>query len=151
MGDRERHSEWLRYVDRVGRGSNCVRRKVGAILVSDGTVLASGCNGVPSEFRDCLAAGCPRCAAGGAVGQGYDECICVHAEQRAIGAAASDGVRLRGSILYVNLRPCLGCVILALESGVRGVVFKGNWSYQPNLEILYQQLVSGFSFFIWSE
>ena len=95
--------------------SNCIRRGVGAVILRNGEVLAVGWNGVSAVYRDCAEAGCPRCINGGVTGTGYEQCICIHAEQRAIADAAARGVTTRDSVLYVNLRPCLQCLAISRE------------------------------------
>jgi len=127
---------------------DCARRSVGAVLVKNGGIIASACNGVAPKFRNCLVAGCPRCKLGGEVGTGYDSCICLHAEQLALAKAAFHGRIVRGATLYVNLRPCLSCLNLALAAGVRRIVYGEHWSYDPELELQYKRLSRRFSTFI---
>jgi deoxycytidylate deaminase len=69
--------------------------------------------------KDCREAGCPRCINGGVTGSGYETCVCIHAEQRAIADAARRGVSTDNSVLYVNLRPCLQCLAIAKAAGIR--------------------------------
>ncbi len=94
-------------------------------------------------------AGCPRCKRGGAIGTGYDSCICLHAEQRALAIAARKGKSVRGAVLYVNLRPCLACLNLAVVAGVRRIVYGANWSYDRELERQYRKLFRRLSGFVW--
>src|SRR5690349_11216537 len=70
--------------------ANCLRRHVGAILVADQRIIATGYNGTPTGFPNCDEGGCQRCAHPEryAEGRGYDICICVHAEQNAVLQAA---------------------------------------------------------------
>src|SRR6202035_5046720 len=82
----------------VAHRSNCVRRDVGAIIVRNGEIIATGWNGVSESHRDCREAGCPRCISGGDTGTGYEECICIHAEQRAIADAARRGVSTANTV-----------------------------------------------------
>jgi dCMP deaminase len=128
--------------------SNCVRRNVGAVLVKNGRIIATACNGVPRTFRNCLVAGCPRCKRGGDVGTGYDSCICLHAEQMALAKAARGGQSVKGTTLYVDLRPCLACLNLAVAAGVREIVYKEGWSYERKLEFQYRRLSRRLSAFV---
>jgi dCMP deaminase len=131
----------------AARKSNCIRRGVGTVIVRNGEVLATGWNGVSEVYRDCAEAGCPRCINGGVTGSGYEQCICIHAEQRAIADAAARGVSTRDSVLYVNLRPCLQCLAIARAAGVRGIVFDEDWTYPEGFERTYRALADEFDFF----
>ncbi len=134
--------KYLNWAEELGTKSNCVRRRVGAVLVAKQGVIAKAWNGVSARYRSCLEAGCPRCKRGGRVGTGYDSCICLHAEQRALALAARAGKSVRGATLYVSLRPCLACLNLAIEAGVLRVVYKGHWVYDRLLESRYNRLAS---------
>lgn len=128
--------------------SNCIRRAVGAVIVRQGQVIAEGWNGVSEGHTDCREAGCPRCINGGDTGSGYETCICIHAEQYAIGDAARRGVSTEDSSLYVNLRPCLQCLLISKASGIREVYYTGkDWSYSPELEEIYRTLSEQFDSF----
>jgi dCMP deaminase len=120
--------------------SNCIRRSVGAVLVRAGQVISSGANGVPQAFSDCGRAGCPRCLRGGRTGLGYESCICIHAEQKAIAEAARLGVPAEGSSLYVTLRPCLQCLAIVKAAGIEVVIFDEEWKYDEPLETVYEEL-----------
>lgn len=131
----------------VARRSNCVRRSVGAILVQQGRTISTGWNGVSEAHANCREAGCPRCIAGGDTGSGYETCICIHAEQRAIADAARRGVNTDDSDLYVNLRPCLQCLAIARAAGVRRIYFDENWTYPEEVEAVYATLTAEFDTF----
>ena len=82
------------------------------------------------------------------MGTGYDSCICIHAEQMALAKAARNGESVRGATLYVNLRPCLSCLNLALAAGVKKIVYKETWSYDRELEFQYKRLSRRLSAFV---
>ena len=90
----------------------CVGFKVGAVLVNEDRVISTGYNGTPSGIRNCDQGGCERCNNPKKFesGTGYDVCICVHAEQNALLAAARLQLPAAGSILYTTLQPCFGCL-----------------------------------------
>lgn len=141
------HNAFMTIANNVAGKSNCIRRDVGAILVREGQVLASGWNGVSGEHRDCRAAGCPRCINGGETGSGYEECICIHAEQHAIAEAARQGVSTRDSTLYVTLRPCLQCMAIAKACGVREILYSEDWTVPAKIERAYHTLSDQFDAF----
>lgn len=143
-------SKYVALAEKAGTKSNCVRRNVGAVLVRNGRIISTASNGVSKKFRNCLVAGCPRCKRGGDVGTGYDSCICLHAEQMALAIAAREGKSARGSTLYVSLRPCLGCLNLAIAAGVRRIVYRESWSYGRDLELQYRRLSRRLAAFVHS-
>lgn len=116
----------------VRQRANCVGRKVGAIIVLDSRIISTGYNGTPSGTPNCTEGGCYRCARPDdfPAGQGYDLCICVHAEQNALIAAARFGIAVEGSTLYSTVRPCFGCTKELLQAKVRAVRFLHDWSPQ---------------------
>lgn len=147
-GHIDEHRSFIALANQEARRSNCVRRAVGALLVRDGVVIGQGWNGVPDRYRDCRAAGCPRCINGGETGSGYETCICIHAEQHSIADAARRGVETEGSTLYVNLRPCLQCLAISRAAGVRKIFYGGKtWTYPAELEAVYIKLARDFDEF----
>ncbi|MGA3052778.1 MAG: deaminase [Candidatus Korobacteraceae bacterium] len=141
------HSEFFDLARQTAGNSNCSSRQVGAVIASHGVVLAEGFNGVSSGFSNCIVAGCERCAMGGATGIGYDNCICIHAEQRAVATAAANGTAVSGSFLYITLRPCLQCLLLVYAAGIRQVRYIEDWRYPDNREQSYRTLAARFDLF----
>lgn len=109
--------------------ANCTGRRVGAVVVRDRRILSTGYNGTPSDMTNCEDGGCHRCAhpEDYASGEGYDVCICVHAEQNALLAAARFGVAIEGCTLYTTLQPCFGCLKELLQASVREVCYLAPW------------------------
>ncbi len=124
----------------VSSRSNCIRRRVGALIVVQNAIIAAGYNGTPVGVRNCFDGGCPRCASDTAPGEGYDTCICVHAEQNAIVLAARHGNATDNGTLYSTLRPCFGCAKEAIQAGLREIVFAEPYQYAEDLEQVYSQL-----------
>jgi dCMP deaminase len=91
--------------------------------------------------KNCFEGGCPRCQSDIEPGQGYDTCICVHAEANAILLAARHGNATEGGVLYTTLRPCFSCLKEAVQAGIREIVFEGGDAYEGPLEDAYQMLV----------
>lgn len=141
------HNLFMQAAREAATRSNCIRRGVGAVIVRNGEVLSSGWNGVSDSYSSCREAGCPRCIEGGTTGTGYEQCICLHAEQMAIGDAAARGVCTRNSTLYVNLRPCLQCLGILKAAGVRSIFFDEDWNYSGQFEPIYQEQAAEFDFF----
>jgi dCMP deaminase len=102
----------------VASRSTCLRRKVGAILVRDRRILATGYNGPPSGFPHCDEIGCLREKLKIPSGQRQELCWGIHAEQNAIIQAALFGVSTRDSKLYATTKPCITCAKILANAGV---------------------------------
>lgn len=105
----------------AGTRSPCCKRKVGAVLVQDNHVLATGYNGPPKGAphhteETCVRIGIPS-------GQQPETVCCVHAEVNAIALAAYHGVATKDSTLYVTTQPCAGCARVLINAGIVRVVF----------------------------
>ena len=111
--------------------ANCTGQRVGAVIVKDGHIISTGYNGTPRDMTNCEEGGCYRCSNRNEfqAGTGYDLCICVHAEQNAILAAARFGIAVEGATLYTTTRPCFGCTKELLQAGIGRVYFLHDWLY----------------------
>jgi dCMP deaminase len=118
---------------------NCIRRRVGAVLVANKQMLSTGYNGTPKGITNCSDGGCPRCAGASASGASLDECLCVHAEENSIVQAAAHGVRIRGATLYCTLCPCSYCAKSIINAGIIEVVYGGAYAMSPITEKLFKE------------
>lgn len=107
----------------AARRSSCLRRAVGAVLVKDRRVLATGYNGVPSGITHCEVTGCLREKLAVPSGERHELCRGLHAEQNAIIQAAMHGVSIRGAVLYCTNLPCIICAKMLVNAGVRRIVY----------------------------
>lgn len=101
--------------------STCLRRQVGAVIVKNKKVLATGYNGAPSGLHHCLETGCLREKMGIPSGQRHELCRAIHAEQNAIIQAATSGISIEGGILYTTTFPCTLCAKMLINSGIREI------------------------------
>ena len=108
---------------RVATRSTCLRRAVGAIMVHDKRIIASGYNGGPSGLAHCLDIGCLREKLGIPSGQQHELCRGIHAEQNAIIQAARYGVSIEGSVLYCTTQPCTQCTKMLINAGITEIVY----------------------------
>ena len=106
----------------VSRRSTCLRRQVGAILVVDRRILATGYNGAPSNVPHCEEVGCLREKMKVPSGERHELCRGLHAEQNAMIQAARHGVRIDGATLYTTHHPCSMCAKMAINAGIRRIV-----------------------------
>lgn len=133
---------WAEYFMRiavlVASRSTCMRRQVGAVIVREKRILATGYNGAPNQLRHCqdVPGGCLREAQKIPSGQRQELCRGLHAEQNAILQAAAFGVSLKGSELYCTHQPCVTCAKMLINAGVEKIVFLGDYPDSLSLEIL---------------
>ncbi len=134
----------------VRERANCRGYKVGAIVVLQGRVVSTGYNGTPENMPNCDEGGCVRCAARAQPasrrpkyksGTGYDVCICVHAEQNALLAAARFGIPVAGGLIYTTIQPCFGCLKELVQAHIEGVRYRHAWSHpdktlKPQYDVL---------------
>ena len=110
-------------VAQVATRSTCLRRQVGAVIVKDKRILATGYNGAPSGIRHCAEVGCLREASGIASGERHELCRGLHAEQNSIIQAALHGVSIQGATIYSTHQPCVLCAKMIVNSGIVRVCF----------------------------
>ncbi|MHC4816044.1 MAG: deaminase [Planctomycetota bacterium] len=110
--------------------SNCVKRKVAAVIVREKRVISTGYNGTPRGTKNCYEGGCPRCNNLASSGTKLDECLCSHGEENAITQAAYHGVSVSGATLYTTFAPCLMCTKMIINAGLHEVVY--NMEYPLN-------------------
>lgn len=121
----------------VSTRATCPRRSVGAVLVKDRRILATGYNGAPQ--------GLPHCPEGG---QDHDwplgcmragHCIrSLHAEQNVLLQAAKIGIPCEGSTMYVTCQPCNACAKMIINAGIVGVVYEGDYPDEFSKELFKQ-------------
>ena len=107
--------------------AECLRRQVGAVLVRDGKVIATGYNGAPRGLAKAEQVGCLRTRMGVRSGEHLEICRGIHAEQRAIVQAAVRGVSTRGSILYCTHHPCSICAHMIIEAEIIKVFYHADY------------------------
>lgn len=119
--------DWDEYFMRIAQivalRSNCMKRKVAAVVVKDRRIIATGYNGTPRGVKNCNEGGCPRCNNLADSGTRLDECLCSHAEENSIVQAAYHGISVRGATIYSTCSPCLICTKMIINAGIRRVVF----------------------------
>lgn len=125
----------------VATRSNCSRRHVAAVIVRNRHILSTGYNGTPHGVTNCFDGGCKRCAHTTASKSGthLEECLCVHAEQNAICQAALHGHAIDGATIYVTISPCLTCAKLIINSGIKEVVYAGEYAFLDTVKDIFKQ------------
>lgn len=116
--------------------SNCMKRRVGCVVVRENRVIATGYNGTPRGLRNCNEGGCGRCNGGGAAGSNLDSCVCLHAEENALLEAGRDRVGA-SAVIYCSTAPCLTCSIKIVQCGIKEVIYEQKYSAGHNSEKLF--------------
>ena len=131
---------WTQYfmdiTELVAKRSTCTRRAVGAILVKDKRILATGYNGAPTGVPHCAETGCLREKLNVPSGERHELCRGVHAEQNAIVQAAHHGVSIKGAILFCTNLPCSICAKMLINAGVRTIYYKSGYADDISKEML---------------
>ncbi|HSB47864.1 MAG TPA: deaminase [Candidatus Bilamarchaeum sp.] len=107
----------------VAMRSNCVKRKVAAVIVKDKRIISTGYNGTPRGTRNCSDGGCPRCNSFTDSGKNLEECLCSHGEENAIVQASYHGISIKDSVIYTTFSPCLLCTKMIINAGIKEVVY----------------------------
>lgn len=119
---------FLKIASVVAERATCRRHHVGAVAVRDKHILATGYNGAPAGFKDCLELGCLRDEQNIESGTRHEICRAVHAEQNAIIQAALHGVSLEGSTIYATHTPCVLCAKMLVNARIKRYVSFGIYS-----------------------
>ncbi|KAG9238440.1 cytidine deaminase-like protein [Amylocarpus encephaloides] len=118
--------------------SNCMKRRVGCVLVREKRVISTGYNGTPRGLKNCDQGGCPRCNEGLGSGFGLGTCLCLHAEENALLEAGRERIR-EGSTLYCDTCPCLTCSIKITQVGIGEVVYSQGYSMDGETADIFKQ------------
>lgn len=106
----------------VAKRSTCLRRSVGAVLVKDKRILATGYNGAPRGLKHCIDMGCMRQKLKIPSGERHELCRALHAEQNALIQASLYGISVAGSTLYATNQPCVICAKMLINAGIKEIV-----------------------------
>jgi dCMP deaminase len=118
----------------VATRATCPRRSVGALIVRDKRILCTGYNGAPRGLPHCPEGGPDHDWPLGCMRAGH--CIrSLHAEQNALLQAAMIGVSCEGATLYVTCQPCNMCAKMAINAGIRRVIYEGDYPDEFSLEL----------------
>lgn len=125
---------YLNVAETFAYRSTCIKRKYGAVIVKDDTVISTGYNGSPRGFDNCCDIGrCPRIELGMHQGEGYGICRAIHAEQNALLNCSKD--QTMGADLYLaginpqnnsvhQAKPCPLCARLIIQAGIENVILR---------------------------
>ena len=117
----------MRIAGMVAQRSTCMRRSVGAVLVKEKRILATGYNGAPAGLRHCEETGCLRKDASIPSGERHELCRGLHAEQNAIIQAAYHGIAIDGSTVHCTNKPCVICSKMLINAGIQKILYQAGY------------------------
>ncbi len=125
----------------VAKRSTCLRRAVGALIIKDKRILATGYNGAPSGIRHCGEVGCLRETMKIESGQRHELCRGIHAEQNAIIQAAYHGVQIKDATLYCTNLPCSICTKMIINAGIKKIYFREGYADSLSKDMLAESSI----------
>ncbi len=132
---------FMKLAKEVKSRSTCKRRQVGALIVKEKRILATGYNGAPTGCKHCIDIGCMRDKLSIPSGERHELCRGIHAEQNGIVQAAYAGTSIAGSTLYVTHQPCSLCAKMIINAGIVRVVYEGTYPDELSAMLLEEAQV----------
>lgn len=128
---------FLTITRQVAERSTCTRAKVGAVIVRDKSILATGYNGSPSGMPHCLEVGCLVYRTQTPTGETEENCWrTIHAEINAIAQAARNGAAIRDASVYITHSPCIHCLKTLVNTGIKHIVYEKPYKLHTLEEIV---------------
>jgi dCMP deaminase len=121
----------------VAKRSTCTRAAVGAVIVRNRNILATGYNGAPSGMPHCTEAGCLIYTSTNPNGETEENCFrTIHAEINAIAQSAKSGVSIQGSDIYVTHSPCIHCLKVVINTGINRICYGRPYKLEQVAELV---------------
>ena len=119
------HQYFMTITRQVAERSTCLRAKVGAVMVRDRNIVATGYNGAPAGLPHCTDVGCLVYSSRTPSGEMEENCFrTIHAEINAIAQAAKNGASIRDADIYITHTPCIHCMKVLLNTGIRAIYYE---------------------------
>ena len=138
MSDRPSWDQYFMTITRqVAERSTCTRAKVGAVIVRDRNIVATGYNGSPAGLPHCTDVGCLIYSSRTPSGEMEENCFrTIHAEINAIAQAAKNGASIRDADIYITHTPCIHCMKVLLNTGIRAIYYEREYKLHTLEEML---------------
>lgn len=128
---------FMKMAELAATRSTCLRRQVGAVIVQDRHVIATGYNGAPKGVPHCSEkGGCLREQKGIPSGERHELCRALHAEQNAIIQAATLAQSIEGATMYITNQPCIICAKMIINAGIERIVVREGYPDEFAVEML---------------
>ncbi len=138
MSERPSWDQYFLTITRqVAERSTCKRAKVGAVIVRDKNILATGYNGSPAGLPHCTEVGCLIYESKTPSGEIEENCYrTIHAEMNAIAQAAKNGVGIRDAAIYVTHTPCIHCMKVLINTGIKQIFYEKEYKIHTVRDLL---------------
>jgi dCMP deaminase len=121
----------------VAERSTCTRAKVGAVIVRDKSILATGYNGAPAGMPHCTDVGCLIYESTTPNGEIEQNCFrTIHAEMNAIAQAAKNGSTIKDASIYITHTPCIQCLKVLVNTGIKNILYEKPYKLHTLEELL---------------
>lgn len=121
----------------VAERSTCMRAKVGAVIVREKSILATGYNGAPAGMPHCTDVGCLIYQSTTPNGETEENCFrTIHAEMNAIAQAAKNGASIKDASIYITHTPCIHCLKVLVNTGIKNIYYERAYKLHTLEELL---------------
>lgn len=128
---------FMKMAELAATRSTCLRRHVGAVIVKDKHVIATGYNGAPKHLEHCEEkGGCLRTKLNIPSGTRHELCRAIHAEQNAIIQAATTAQSVEGATIYITHQPCIICAKMIINAGIKKIIIREGYPDELSLELI---------------
>ena len=127
---------FMQMAELTAKRSTCLRRHVGAVIVKDRHIIATGYNGAPRGIPHCIETGCIREKLKVPSGERHELCRALHAEQNAIIQAATLGQSIEDGSIYITNQPCAICAKMIINAGLKRIVVREGYPDELAVSIL---------------
>ena len=111
--------------------------KVGAVIVRDKSILATGYNGAPAGMPHCTDVGCLIYESTTPNGEIEQNCFrTIHAEMNAIAQAAKNGSTIKDASIYITHTPCIHCLKVLVNTGIKNILYEKPYKLHTLEELL---------------
>ena len=131
------HQYFLTITRQVAERSTCNRAKVGAVIVRDKNIIATGYNGAPAGMPHCTDAGCLIYQSKTPDGEIEENCFrTIHAEINAIAQAAKNGSSIKDASIYITHTPCIHCLKVLVNTGIKEIFYERPYKLHTLTDLL---------------
>ncbi len=138
MTKKRKRPSWDEYFLEIAKlissRSTCLRRQVGAVIVKDKRILATGYNGTPKGLPHCLEIGCLREELKIPSGERHELCRGLHGEQNALLQASLHGVSVKDGVLYCTNQPCIICAKMLINAGIKEIIISDGYPDKMSMD-----------------